>query len=79
MKRHHLVWQMIKIHVDHGPFFLGVVANYPRIILVKEGLKNVPQHDDLALGGMVNTWIHPVPAVYDPESWYWDNPEAHNV
>ena len=79
MKRHHLVWQMIKIHVDHGPFFLGVVANYPRIILVKEGLKNVPQHNDLALGGMVNTWIHPVPAVYDPESWYWDNPEAHNV
>ena len=77
MKRHQLVWDMIKIHVENGPFFMGTVANYPRIILVKEGLLNVPKREDLALGGFVNPWIHPTPAVYDPEAWYWDNPDAH--
>jgi peptide/nickel transport system substrate-binding protein len=79
-KRYQMVWDMIKIHVDQGPFFMGTVANYPRIILVKEGLMNVPTHDDLTkwgLGGFVNPWIHPTPAVYDPETWFFDNPDAH--
>jgi peptide/nickel transport system substrate-binding protein len=53
------------------------VANTPYIILVKHGLMNVPQRDDLALHGFVGPWIHPTPAVYDPETWFWDNPGAH--
>jgi peptide/nickel transport system substrate-binding protein len=80
MKRHQMVWDMIKIHVDQGPFFMGTVANFPRIILVKEGLMNVPTRDDLAawgLGGFVNPWIHPTPAVYDPETWFFSNPDEH--
>jgi peptide/nickel transport system substrate-binding protein len=80
MKRHALVWDMIKIHVESGPFYMGTVANYPRIVLVKEGLMNVPTAEDLkanGLGGFVNPWIHPTPAVYDPETWFWDNPDAH--
>lgn len=80
MKRHALVWDMIKIHVAEGPFFSGTIANPPRIILVKKGLMNVPTHDDLAadgLGGFVNPWIIPSPSVYDPETWYWDDPSAH--
>ena len=35
------------------------------------------QAEDLALSGFVGPWIHPTPAVYDPETWYWDNPAAH--
>jgi peptide/nickel transport system substrate-binding protein len=80
MKRHALVWDMIKIHVDQGPFYIGTVANYPRIILVKEGLMNVPTHDDLTswgLGGFVNPWIHPTPAVYEPGAWFFSNPDEH--
>jgi peptide/nickel transport system substrate-binding protein len=77
MTRHRMVWDMIKIHIQDGPFFSGSVANPPRIVLVKKGLMNVPKRDDLALGGFVNPWIHPTPAVYDPETWYWDNPAAH--
>jgi peptide/nickel transport system substrate-binding protein len=76
-KRNKLVWDMMKIHVEDGPFFSGVAANTPRIVLVKKGLNNVPKRDDLALGGLVNPWIHPTPAVYDPETYYWDNPAAH--
>ena len=77
MKRHQLVWDMIKIHVNEGPFITGTVSNTPYIVLVRKGLNNVPKRDDLTLGGFVGPWIHPTPAVYDPESWYWDNPAAH--
>jgi hypothetical protein len=31
----------------------------------------------LALGGFVSPWIHPTPAIYDPETYYWENPEEH--
>lgn len=75
--RHRLVWDIIKIHVEEGPFFTGCVANQPTVVLVKKGLTNVPRRDDLALGGFVGPWIHPTPAVYEPETWYWTNPAAH--
>ena len=77
LKRHRHVWEITKIHVDDGPFFTGPVANYPQIVLVGEGLMNVPRREDLPLNGYVNTWIHPTPATYDPEAYYWDNPESH--
>ncbi|MDQ3931123.1 MAG: ABC transporter substrate-binding protein [Chloroflexota bacterium] len=78
MKRYRLVWDMIKIHVSDGPFFMGVVANYPQIVLRRQGLQNVPRREDLALGGMVNTWAHPTPAVYDPEAYFWESPEKQS-
>jgi peptide/nickel transport system substrate-binding protein len=81
MKRHQLVWDMIKIHVAEGPFITGVIANEPNIILVKKGLMNVPTREDLlkdGLGGFVGPWIIPSPATYDPETWYWDDPAAHS-
>lgn len=30
-----------------------------------------------SLGGQINTWDIPVPAVYDPEAWFWTNPDQH--
>jgi len=80
MKRHAMVWDMMKVHVESGPYFSGTITNQPRIILAHTELKNVPTRDDLAkegLGGFVNPWIIPSPAVYDPETWFWDNPETH--
>jgi peptide/nickel transport system substrate-binding protein len=77
MKRHQQVWEINKVHIEQGPFFMGVVANYPRIVLFSSDLKNWPKRADLAQGGFVNPWIHPTPAVYDPETWYFENPEAH--
>jgi peptide/nickel transport system substrate-binding protein len=79
MARTRLVWEMIKIHATDGPFFMGVVANTPRVVLSKKGLQNVPRKENLALGGFVNPWIHGAPAVYDPETYCWDNPDEHAV
>ncbi|MBM7785527.1 ABC transporter substrate-binding protein [Tenggerimyces flavus] len=77
LKRTQSVWDMIKIHVEHGPFFSGTVANTPRVILKKKDLKNVPAKENLQLGGFANPWIHPTPSVYDVETYYWDNPDQH--
>lgn len=78
MKRHQMVWEMMKIHVTEGPYVQGSVANFERVFIVKNGLMNVPKKEDLALGGFTDPWIHPTPAVYDPETWYWDDPAAHS-
>lgn len=78
MKRMHLLWKIYKIHIDDGPFMTGVVANYPVLVLVREGLRNVPNKDQLALGGWTNPWIIPSPAVYDPSTYFWDDPDAHS-
>ena len=77
-KRNELVWDMIKIHISDGPFFMGCVADYPQAVIIKNDLRNVPRKDNLALGGYVNTWAHPVPAVYDPETYFWENPGEHS-
>ncbi len=77
--RYHRVWDMIKIHVEEGPFFMGIVNNLPSIILVKEGLNNVPRLEELALGGFTNPWGIPCPAVYDPEHWFFANPDEHSA
>ncbi len=78
-KRTSLVWEMTKVHVAQGPFFQGTVANPPQVVVKRTDLKNVPAKDNLALGGFVNPWIHPTPAVYDIEAFYWDNPDQHKV
>jgi peptide/nickel transport system substrate-binding protein len=77
MKRARLEWEIMKIHMTDGPFLMGVVANYPQLVLVHEDMRNVPLRDELAQHGWVNTWIHPTPAVYDPEAYFWENPEQH--
>jgi len=82
LKRTQLVWQIQKIHISDGPFFTGTVANTPTIILTKQGLHNVPTRADLGSkngyqSGFTGPWIIPSPAVYDPETYYWDNPDQH--
>ncbi|GAA5030931.1 ABC transporter substrate-binding protein [Actinopolymorpha pittospori] len=79
MKRNQLVWEMAKIHISDGPYLLGVVANTPYVLLVHADMGNVPTKEQLAMGGFAAPWIHPTPAVYDPETWFWTNPEEHQV
>jgi peptide/nickel transport system substrate-binding protein len=68
-KRASIVWSMWQIHEDQGPFFIGTVANPPRPIIVSRKLTNVPTHDQLKLGGFVNPWILPYPAIINPETF----------
>jgi peptide/nickel transport system substrate-binding protein len=73
MKRMELVWEMNEIHMTEGPFFIGTVANTPRIIIVSKDLDNVPTRDQLKLGGFCNPWIIPYPAIVNPETFSFKN------
>ena len=79
MKRTRVVWEMIKIHVKTGPYVQALVANIPYPTVKKTGLRNVPMKENLALGGFSDPWIHPTPAVYDPQTFYWDSPDEHKL
>jgi peptide/nickel transport system substrate-binding protein len=79
MKRNQAVWELIKLHIDNGPFVQGTVANYPSLMLRHTDMGNVPLHDNLALGGFTAPWIHPTPAVYDPETFFGNNPDQHTL
>lgn len=79
MKRNQLVWKMMQIHIDEGPFFIGCVANYPDVITRNTELQNVPDRDHLTLHGLTEAWGCPSPAVYDPEIFYWENPDKHTL
>lgn len=79
MKRTATVWEMIKVHVKDGPYTIGTLANIPELVVKKTDLKNVPNKSNLALGGFADPWIHPTPAVYDPQTYYWDHPDQHNL
>ena len=73
IERMELVWQMNEIHMTDGPYFLGTVANTPRIIIVSKNLTNVPTREQLKLGGFCNPWIIPYPAVTNPETYSFTN------
>ncbi|GAB3415002.1 ABC transporter substrate-binding protein [Flindersiella endophytica] len=77
VRRTSLLWDIFKVHVEEGPFLLGVVSNTPRIVLAHKDLRNVPRKANLALGGWTNPWFLPSPAAYDPESFFWNNPADH--
>ncbi len=77
MKRTQLTWDIIRVHIEEGPFFMGCVADYPNVTVVKRDLKNVPERGNLTLNGVNGPGKYPCPASYDPECFYWDKPEAH--
>lgn len=69
VKRYGMTQQIIRIHVEKGPFLIGTVANYPRVITVNTKLVNVPKREETATGGLINSWTIPAPAIYYPETW----------
>ena len=73
------MWDIYKTHIDEGPFLIGVVANYPQAIVQHPDLRNIPRRENLTLGGCTNPWQLPSPAVYDPETYFWDNPADHST
>lgn len=77
IKRHEMVWEMIRIHIDDGPFFIGTVANEPLPIIISNDLINVPAREELALNGFICPWIIPSPAITNPETYAFKNPEDH--
>ena len=46
--RENLVLDIIQIHIDDGPFFIGTVGNLPTIVVFHNNVGNVPSKEQLA-------------------------------
>jgi peptide/nickel transport system substrate-binding protein len=65
-KRHRLVHEAVKVHIEEGPFHLGTTAQVPQLVIVKEGLRNVPHT------GILGPWAVTQPATSYPEQYFFD-------
>lgn len=70
--RDDLAMQMVRIHIDEGPFFIGTVADLPQIVVRSNAMRNVPYPEDLAQGGFVNPFIMSYPAIVNPAQFWLD-------
>lgn len=70
-KRDSLVLDMVQIHIDYGPFFIGTVCNTPTPVTFKNNVGNVPTREQLGTGGFTNPWIMSYFASVYPEQFYF--------
>jgi len=70
-KRESLVLDLIQVHIDYGPFFIGTVANLPTIVVFANNVGNVPNREQLGLGGFTNPWIMSYMGAVYPEQMYF--------
>lgn len=64
-ERNNRILDGYQIHIDEGPFMIGTVGNTLGPVVIKRGLKNVPNY------GLIESNVYGYPATADPEQWYW--------
>lgn len=65
-KRHEIVWEAIRIHIEEGPFTLGAAGDQPMPVVVKNNFHNVPET------GILGPWAPGSPGNKFPEQFYID-------
>jgi peptide/nickel transport system substrate-binding protein len=65
-RRHELVWEAIRIHIEEGPFVLGAAGDQPMPAVVKNNFHNVPED------GILGPWAPASPGNKHPEQFYID-------
>ena len=63
-KRHRIVWEAIRIHIEEGPFTIGAAGDQPMPVIVKNNVHNVPTY------GILGPWAPGSPGNTHPEQ-YW--------
>jgi peptide/nickel transport system substrate-binding protein len=64
-KRHRLVWDAIRVHIEQGPSYQGAVHNPPQPVVVKNNFRNVPEH------GILGPWAIGTPGNFNPEQFFF--------
>jgi peptide/nickel transport system substrate-binding protein len=67
-KRHEIVWQAIRIHIEEGPFTLGASGDQPMPVVVRNGFRNVPEY------GVLGPWAPGSPGNTHPEQYWMEEP-----
>lgn len=63
-KRHEIVWEAVQIHIEEGPFMLGVGGDKPIPVVLKNNFRNVPQT------GILGPWAPGSPGNKHPEQFF---------
>lgn len=63
-KRHEIVYEAIRIHIEEGPFALGASGDQPMPVVLKNNFHNVPTY------GVLGPWAPGSPGNTHPEQ-YW--------
>ena len=59
------VLEAVKVHVEEGPFFLGVVNDIPNLVVARPNLRNIP---DFAFTG---SWAQGAPGCTNPPTYFY--------
>lgn len=62
--RHEIIWDAIQIHIDEGPFVIGVSGDQPAPVLIKNNFHNVPEY------GVIGPWAPASPGNMHPEQFW---------
>jgi peptide/nickel transport system substrate-binding protein len=64
--RHEVVWEAIDVHIEHGPFVIGVAGDQPMPIIVKDYMRNILDF------GVVGPWAPSTPGNQIAAQWWMD-------
>lgn len=64
--RHEIVWEAIQVHIDQGPFVIGVSGDQPMPIIIKNYMKNILDY------GVVGPWAPSTPGNQVAALWWMD-------
>lgn len=70
-KRLALSQDIIRVHIEEGPFFIGTVGNNPSIVAFLDKVGNVPTREQLGQGGFTGPWIMSYFGAVYPEQMYY--------
>jgi peptide/nickel transport system substrate-binding protein len=70
-RRHEIVWEAIRIHIDEGPFVLGAAGDQSMVVVVQNNFCNVPET------GILGPWAPGSPGNKHTEQ-FWINDGAED-
>jgi peptide/nickel transport system substrate-binding protein len=65
-KRHEIVWEAIRIHMEQGPFNLGAAGDQPMPVVVSDKMHNVSTY------GVLGPWAPGSPGNQHPEQYWFE-------
>jgi peptide/nickel transport system substrate-binding protein len=64
--RHKLIWEAIQVHLDEGPFAIGISGDQPYPVLAKNYMRNILDF------GVTGPWAPSTPGNTNPCQWWID-------
>ncbi len=65
-KRHQIVWEAIRVHMEEGPFVIGGAGDQPMPVVCKNYFHNVPEY------GVLGPWAPGSPGNVHPEQFWME-------